>query len=122
MEQDKVRNIYYYVDNRGNRPIIEFIESLSFSEQTKVLAYIRELRREGGNLRRPMADYLGNNIYELRPKNNRIFYFFYLKDNAVLVHAIKKKTKKIPVDDLNLCFRRKEEVENEYGHLGKLEL
>jgi len=42
---------------------------------------------------------------------------------VVLVHAIKKKTKKIPPIDLTLCLRRKEEIESEYGHhLEKLEL
>ena len=59
MEQDRVQNVYYYVDTRGNKPIIEFIEALSFNDQTKALAYIRELRRQGHNLRRPMAGYLG---------------------------------------------------------------
>jgi len=122
MEQDRVQNVYYYVDPRGNKPIIEFIEALSFNDQTKVFAYIRELRKQGYNLRRPMADYIGNDIYELRPKDNRIFYFFYLKNNAVLVHAIKKKTNKIPPIDLTLCLRRKQEIESEYGHrLEKLE-
>ena len=123
MDQDRIQNVYYYVDARGNKPIIEFIESLNFNDQTKVLGYIQELRRQGNNLRRPMADYLGNDIYELRPKDNRIFYFFYVKNNVVLIHAIKKKTKKIPPGDLALCMRRKQEIEGGYGrHLEKLEL
>jgi len=58
-----------------------------------------------------MADYLGHGIYELRPKNNRIFYFFFLKDSAVLLHAIKKKTYEIPESDLNICIKRKYQVE-----------
>jgi phage-related protein len=111
------------VDNRGNKPIIEFIESLSFNDQTKVLAYIRELKKQRNNLHRPMADYLGNDIYELRPKDNRIFYFFYLKNNVVLVHAIKKRTKRILRSDLSICIRRKQEIEHEYErHLEKLKL
>lgn len=123
MDQDRIENVYYYVDARGKKPIIEFIESLNFNDQTKTLGYIQELRKQGNSLRRPMADYLGNGIYELRPKDNRIFYFFYVKDNVVLIHAIKKKTKKIPPGDLALCMRRKQEIESEYGRrLEKLEL
>ena len=118
-----MQNIYYYVDARGNKPIIEFIEALPSHEQAKVIAYIRELKREGNNLRRPMADYLSDDIYELRPKDNRIFYFFYMKNNVVLVHAIKKRTKKIPHGDLALCLNRKQEIESAYVfHLEKLEL
>jgi phage-related protein len=46
----------------------------------------------------------------MRPRNNRVFYFFFLKDNAVLLHAIRKKTDKIPKEDLAMCLRRKAEV------------
>lgn len=58
-----------------------------------------------------MADYLRDGIYELRPRDNRIFYFFYLRDRAVLVHAIKKHVKRIPENDLKLCIKRKLKIE-----------
>jgi len=122
MEEERLKNIYYYVDERGNKPIEEFIRALPKKERAKVFAYIAELKKQGSNLRRPMADYLGNGIYELRPKDNRIFYFFYLRDSAVLVHAIKKYTKRIREGDLRLCIKRKNQVEAEYGHIEKLDL
>jgi phage-related protein len=114
-------NIYYFVDEKGCKPVEEFIRALPIKERAKIFAYIMELKHQGHNLRRPMADYLGNGIYELRPKDNRIFYFFLLKDSAVLVHAIKKKTDKIPEEDLKLCLKRKNQVED-YSRLEKLEL
>lgn len=104
-------NIYYFVDDKGNNPVKEVIASLPIKERAKVFAYITELKIQGHNLRRPMADYLGNGIYELRPKANRIFYFFFLKHNVVLLHAIRKKTNKIPSADLELCVRRKQLTE-----------
>jgi len=122
MEKDKLISIYYFVDERGNSPVRDFIKSLSLKDRAKVFAYIAELKKQGNNLRRPMADYLEDGIYELRPKDNRIFYFFYLKDNVVLVHAIKKKTKTIPKNDLKLCLKRKAEIESEYNRITKLEL
>jgi phage-related protein len=106
-----LENIYYFVDEKGNNPVKDFIKALPVPERAKVFAYIFELKKQGNNLHRPMADYLGQGIYELRPKANRIFYFFFLKDNAVLLHAIKKKTDKIPEQDLALCIRRKTQVE-----------
>lgn len=106
-----LKGIYFYVDDRGHRPVKEFVDSLPMRDQAKVLAYLEELKRQGHNLRRPMADYLSEGIYELRPKDNRIFYFFFLKDNVVLLHAIKKKTNKIPVWDLDLCVKRRKQVE-----------
>lgn len=120
MEEDKIKIAYYFIDDRRQNPVKEFIDSLGVEEQAKVFAYIRELKKQGNNLRRPMADYLESGIYELRPKDNRIFYFFYLKNNIVLVHAIKKHTKKITPGDLALCIKRKRLVENENKHLQKL--
>jgi phage-related protein len=104
-------DIYYFVDQRGHNPVKEFIHGLPFKEQEKIYAYIDELRQQGHNLRRPMADYLRDGIYELRPKTNRVLYFFFLTSGVVLVHAIRKKTDKIPEQDLTLAIRRKSEVE-----------
>ena len=106
-----LKDIYFYVDDRGQRPVRDFIDSLPLRDQAKVLAYCDELKKQGHNLRRPMADYLGEGIYELRPKDNRIFYFFFLKDSAVLLHSLRKKTDKIRSGDLNLCLKRRQEVE-----------
>lgn len=107
-----LENIYYFLDGRGDSPVKEFIKTLSQDERAKVFAYIAELKDQGHNLRRPLAGYLGYGIYELRPKTNRIFYFFFLKNNAVLIHAIRKKADKIPMHDIDLCLKRKSEVES----------
>lgn len=107
-----LENIYYFLDERGESPVKEFIKALPQNERAKVFAYIAELKNQGHNLRRPLADYLGQGIYELRPKANRVFYFFFLKNSAVLVHAIRKKTDKISNRDLEVCLKRKSEVED----------
>lgn len=114
-------SIYYYIDDRGVSPVKKFIASLALRERAKIFAYINELKVQGHNLRRPLADYLGQGIYELRPKHNRIFYFFFIKNSAVLVHAIRKKTDKISENDLQLCVKRKNQVESEYKNIQKLE-
>jgi len=44
-----------------------------------------------------------------------------LKDNAVLVHAIRKNTDKIPQKDLDMCIKRKILVE-EYAKIEKIDL
>ena len=92
------------------------------NERARIISYLNELRVQGHNLRRPMADYLGHGIYELRPKDNRIFYFFYLKNNVVLLHVIKKRTDKILKNDLQLCVKRKVFVEESGENLEKIEL
>ena len=120
MEEDRLSAVYYFVDKEGDAPVKEFIASLTLKEYAKVYAYIRELKKQGNNLRRPIADYLRSGIYELRPKDNRVFYFFYLRDSVVLVHAIKKRTCEIPENELRLCFKRKGQVEIEGRHIERL--
>jgi phage-related protein len=122
MEENRLKGIYYFVDKDGTGPVKEFIHSLTQGEQAKVYAYITELKRRGNDLRRPMADYLVDGIYELRPKDNRIFYFFYLRDSAVLIHAIKKHVKRIPESDLKLCVKRKLETGTGVANIERLEL
>ena len=67
MDEDRLKDVYYFKDKDGHRPVKEFIHSLTFKEQSKVYSYIAELKIQGNNLRRPMADYLEDGIYELRP-------------------------------------------------------
>ena len=117
-----LKGVYYFIDEDGCKPVKEFIDSLTEKEQAKVYAYISELKNQGNNLRRPMADYLRDGIYELRPRDNRIFYFFYLRDRVVLVHAIKKHVKKIPEHDLKLCIKRKMNVEASGTNIERIEL
>lgn len=122
MDEERLGGIYFFVDKDGNKPVKEFIHSLTRKEQAKVYAYIMELKKQGNNLRRPMADYLEDGIYELRPKDNRIFYFFYLRDRVILVHAIKKHVKKVPENDLRLCVKRKIETEAWGTNIERIEL
>jgi len=116
------KSLYFYVDERGNNPVKEFMENLPEKEKSKVHAYMAELREHSYNLRRPMADYLGNGLYELRPRDNRIFYFFFLRDEIVLLHAIRKRTDRIPEGDLSICQKRKRQVEEGIGHIEKINL
>lgn len=111
-------NIWSFVDERGCSPVREYLSGLPLKERAKVHAYIDELRRQGHNLRRPMADYIGHGIYELRPGANRVFYFFFMRDGAVLLHALRKKTNKLPKGDIELCLKRKQRIE-EGERLGK---
>jgi len=117
-----LKGVYYFIDEDGSNPVKDYIDSLTDKEQAKVYAYIAELRNQGNNLRRPMTDYLKDGIYELRPRNNRIFYFFYLRDRAVLVHAIKKHVRKIPEQDLKICVKRKIGVEARGAGIERIEM
>lgn len=46
--------------------------------------------------RSELWDFLEDGIWELRPGNNRVFYFFFENDTFVLLHHFRKKSQKTP--------------------------
>ena len=100
------KRVLYYIDEKGRNPIWEFITSLPQDERDKCFEYIAYLEEMGEQVRRPVGDYLGDKLYELRPKQTRLIYFFMLKDSAVLVHAFRKKSNEIPEREIKLALKR----------------
>ena len=113
------KQIVYYMDPRGFEPVREFIYTLSSDEREKCLEYIGYLEATGEDLRRPIADYLGNKIYELRPKQTGIVYFFMLKDYAILLHAFRKKTNQVPEREIKIAQKMMADFMIRY-HRGEL--
>ncbi len=98
------KHVLYYIDQKGRNPVWTFIQGLAPSEKHKCLEYITYLADVGEQVRRPIGDYLGNKLYELRPKQSRILYFFTLKDYVVLVHAFRKKTDAVPQQEISIAL------------------
>lgn len=103
------KTVVYYPDSRGRAPALEFLLGLDQGEQEKAFAYISHMEEQGENLRRPIAEYLGDKIYELRPKQIRILYAFVGKEIAVVLHAFRKKTDPVPPRDKTLAETRLED-------------
>ena len=57
-------------------------------------------------MRRPIVEYLGDKLYELRPKQIRILYAFVGKQYAVILHAFRKKTGPVPPSEKRLAQTR----------------
>lgn len=100
------KKVIYYPDARGRTPALEFLLGLAPDEQQKAFAYVSYLEEQGEGLRRPIADYLGSKIYELRPKQVRILYGFVGRELGVVLHAFRKKTDTVPPKDKRLAETR----------------
>ena len=100
-----VKSVLYYPDARGEAPALQFLLALGRDEQQKALAYISYLEEQGEALRRPIAEYLGDKIYELRPKQIRILYAF-TGQHVLILHAFRKKTGPVPPRDKRLAQTR----------------
>lgn len=104
--------IFFYQDDRGV-PVRDWLAELRRRDRrtyAKCVARIRLLAQLGFELRRPLADYVEEDIYELRIRsgrvNYRILYFFHGQNVAILTHALTKEDV-IPRTDLARAQERK---------------
>ena len=72
--------VVFYQDDDRSVPVDQWLCTLPKKVQAKCQAYLGQLEDFGHELRRPIADYLRDGIYELRPSfqgvHYRMLYFF----------------------------------------------
>ena len=85
------------------------MDNLPAKAQDKCIVRIELLAEKGFELRRPLADYLRDGIYELRFSlqgvRYRILYFFHGKQ-AVISHGL-TKTSQVPPREIDLAIKPK---------------
>ncbi len=103
-----------YYETEDNECLVEsFIDRLRKKEQQKVLAQIALLEEKGILLHRPFAEYLHDDVYELRVKvsrtNVRVLYFFWQRNRIVITHGFKKQVKKVPKTEIDKAIRYRQD-------------
>lgn len=105
--------VVFYREKADEVPVLDWLTGIRGSDPKayeKCVAAIGMLAASGHELRRPIADYLQEGVYELRTKrgrvNYRILYFFHGRDLAILTHALTKEGM-ISSSDLKRALRRK---------------
>ena len=100
--------IEFYEDEKGISPVWDWLEKLRERSSTNKTAriefnqsslYIQLLSQNGTIMSENYTKYLHDDIWELRPGNNRILYFF-LNNTFVLLHQFRKKTQKTPTREI----------------------
>jgi phage-related protein len=105
---------FYIKSNNKRCPTEEFLDKLSKTELVFIESALNRLSEHGNNLRRPHADYLRDNIYELRVKANqsqyRLFYFFFDGRKIIITHGYPKKTSAVRDQEIKKAI----EFRNDY--------
>lgn len=98
-------HILFYENAKGQSEIWTFLENLRRKSATnkdariqykQALLSIELLQNNGTMLPDSITKHITENIWELRPGNNRIFYFCHEDNNFILLHSFRKKTQKTP--------------------------
>ena len=104
--------IVYYRDDDGTVPVLEWLAELARKNRKaaeKCAVRLETLRQMGHELRRPIADYLRDGIYELRVRQGnvqcRLLYFFHGQECVVLAHGLTKETD-VPDTDIERALER----------------
>ena len=97
--------VEFYETRDGQCPVWEFLEDLHIKsasnkdariQHKQASLYIELLQQNGTRLNDNITKHLEDGIWELRPGNNRVFYFFYENNTFVLLHQFRKKSQKTP--------------------------
>ena len=117
--------VIFYRDENGTVPVLTWLDDLFPKIRAKCIVKIERLRELGHELRRPEADYLRDDIYELRiayrSVQYRLLYFFYRRNTAVISHGI-VKGQRVPPAEIDLAMQRKRTFEqNPEQHTYSLE-
>jgi len=108
-------DVVFYQEHDGDVPLLIWLDSrLETKPREKCLARLARLEELGHELRRPEADYLRDEIYELRAAYQGVQYrmlsFFSGKAFVVISHGLVKE-KKVPAKEIERAFARREKFE-----------
>ena len=101
--------VVFFEEDDKSVPFLEWFDELPSKVQSKCRLRIERLREMGHELRRPEADYLRDEIYELRvlhqSVNYRILYFFHRNITAIVSHGLQKE-RVVPTKEIDLAVNR----------------
>jgi phage-related protein len=115
--------LYQDDDEERTVPLLKWFEGQTKKVRVKCQAYLNQLEDFGHELRRPVADYLRDGIYELRPSYQRVHYrilYFFPKAGqnkpagplkiVVVSHALVKEGE-VPDAEIDRAVERKGKFE-----------
>ena len=106
--------IRFFKDAKGNESVAEYIETLENNARTnkdarikyqKITAYLNSLALHGTKMGEPYTKHIEGDIWELRPLQDRIFYFCWRGDSFIILHHFIKKTQKTPKREIEQAKR-----------------
>jgi phage-related protein len=106
--------VVFFKEDDGSVPVRAWLDHVPKKAQAKCLARLKRLEDHGHALRRPEADYLRDDIYELRIGlqgiHYRMLYFFHGRTVAVVSHGLVKE-RAVPPGEIDLAAARKRKFE-----------
>lgn len=104
--------VVLYREDNGGVPLLDWLDHIPSKAVAKCRVRIERLGECGHELRRPEADYLRDDIYELRVSfqgiHYRVLYFFHDDVAVVLTHGLIKE-REVPTREIDKAIERRQQ-------------
>lgn len=105
--------IEFYKSQNGNIPVRDYIRDVrkkyGDSEVNKIRLFMDLLKNHGmavNNIRNFTIRPFSGGLYELRPGDNRIFFFYFEDTKFVFLHAYRKQKQEAPLHEIKTAKKR----------------
>ena len=119
-----MNQVVFYEDANGVSELWNFLDDLlqrstgnkdARIQHKQIVYYIELLQRNGTRLPETIAKNIVEDIWELRPGDNRVFYFFFRDNTFVLLHHFRKKSQKTPQREINRAITERDDFLSRKG-------
>ena len=104
--------INFYKDASGREPVREYLDKLANKSDkqsrvklNKIRDYMKILSIHGTYAGEPYVKYISGEVWELRPKNDRILFFGWTGAQFIMLHNFTKKSNKTPQREIDQAKR-----------------
>ena len=120
--------VVFYEDKNGKSEIYEQMMDLANKSNTnkdcriqlkQITLYVDLLKQIGMRLPKKITKHIRDEIWELRPGNNRIMFFCHIENTFVLPHMFKKQTQKTPNREIEKAFNEMNDYIARHGGFKK---
>ena len=123
-------DIVFYETSDGYSEVREFLDSLREKARSskdariqfsQLVRYIELLQDNGIALPTGVIKHIDEDIWELRPGVNRVFFFCHMGNTYVLLHHFRKKTQKTPRREILRAKTERNDYISRSGEKNELE-
>ena len=119
-----MNQVVFYEDANGVSELWNFLDDLlqrstgnkdARIQHKQIVYYIELLQRNGTRLPETITKNIVEDIWELRPGDNRVFYFFFRDNTFVLLHHFRKKSQKTPQREIDRAIAERDDFLSRKG-------
>ena len=116
--------VVFYEDANGASELWDFLGDLlqrstgskdARIQHKQIVYYIELLQKNGTRLPETITKNIIEDIWELRPGDNRVFYFYFRDNTFVLLHHFRKKSQKTPQREIDRAIAERDDFLSRKG-------